>query len=175
MKYAVPRPRSTLPPNSSHEWLLHEDDIIPPSMRPLTRMSFTLNNKIPYDKLVNHFTTINPYLLLFLSELTEIKITIHKPGWDSTTSTTFRKSTDQAAGVVNLSQISGISGNKEERQFHVRRKHEEALPNDAGRPNMNEREVVLAFPFDKNGPLPMSTQHDVFAFLPVCRVGFNVS
>jgi len=152
-----------------------EDDIIPPSMRPLTRMSFTLKNKIPYDELVNHFTTLTPCLLLFLSKLTEIKIVIHKSDWDSTTCTIFRKSSDQATGVVNLSKLSGLSGNKEERQFHVRRKHAEALPNDAARPNMNDCEVVLAFPFDKDGHLRMSTQHDVFAFLPVCRVGFNVS
>jgi hypothetical protein len=153
-----------------------EDDIIPLRERPLTRTTLYLHKRIPYDELVSQFTTIPNTLLLFLSKLREIRIKIHFPDQPSTT-TTFRKS-DERAGVTRLSQLAAGSEIVDEKRYIVTRTVVAELPDDATRIGINECEVVLAFPVDNGRPLVhplVSHQYDVFAFLPVCTAGFNVS
>lgn len=151
-----------------------EDDPIPLRERPLTRMTLTLNDRTPYNELISHFTTLPESLLLFLTKLREIKITIHFPDRGRTTVTTFRK-TDEEAGITRISKLSEASDNAEEWRYHVTKYPVSGLPNDDARPDVSECQVVLAFPVDEHDRPRIFTQHDVFAFLPVCTVGFNVN
>lgn len=154
-----------------------EDDIIPLRERPLTRMTLCLHERIPYDELVSQFTTIPNTLLLFLSKIREISIKIHFPDQRSTT-TRFRRS-DEESGVTRLSKLAGDSEIGDENWYIVTRTTATELPDVATRVGIKECEVVLAFPVD-SGRRPLvyplvSLQYDVFAFLPVCTAGFNVS
>jgi hypothetical protein len=152
-----------------------EDDIIPLRERPLTRITLYLHERIPYDELVSQFMAIPNTLLLFLSKIKEISIKIHSPDQRITT-TTFRKS-DERSGVTRLSKISGDSEVVDER-YIITRTTVADMPVDDTRSGINECEVVLAFPVKNGRPLVyplVSLQYDVFAFLPVCTAGFNVS
>jgi len=151
-----------------------ENEVIPSNQRPLTRMTLTLNNSIPYTELVSHFTDIPESLLLFLSKLEEIRIAIQFPGQDRIVSTTFRKS-HEADGITRLSKLADTRNSPTERRYHITKTLVSGLPNDDARLDINECEVVLAFPIEGDGRPRISTQIDVFAFLPVCTVGFNVS
>ena len=150
------------------------DDPIPLRSRPLTRMTLTLDGNTRYPDLVSDFTAIPNTLLLFLSKIKEIRFKIHYPDQGRTTFSTFRISAE-AQGITCISRHVEGTGSPDEWRYHVMRAPAVELPDDPARPNVSECEVVLAFPVDENGCPRMHTQHDVYAFLPVCTVGFNVS
>jgi hypothetical protein len=150
------------------------DDPISPNERPLTRMTLTLNGDTPYSDLVSDFTAIPEALLLFLTKLKEIRFKINFPDQGRTTINRFRKSVE-ADGTTCISKFEEGSGRSDEWRYHVVRAPVEGLPNDPARPEINECEGVLAFPIDNHGRPRIHTGYDVYAFLPVCTVGFNVS
>ena len=150
------------------------DDPIPLSERPLTRMTLTLDGKTRYPDLVSDFMAIPETLLLFLSTLKEIRFKIHFPDQGRTTVSTFRISAE-AHGITCISRNVGGSDSPDEWRYYVVRAPAVGLPDDPARPNINECEVVLAFPIDEHGYPRMHPQYDVYAFLPVCSVGFNVN
>jgi hypothetical protein len=152
-----------------------EDDIIPRNIRPLTRMTLTLNNKIPYEELLSHFTKVPDTLLLFLSKLKEISIRMHDVDHMVTETITFRKS-EEGSGVTRLSRGLSIDGvdMTDDSRYLITKTPATGLPNDSARPGTNECEVVLAFPIEDGNRRWISGQYDVFAFLPVCTVGFKV-
>lgn len=155
-------------------------DPIPPRERPLTRMTLTLDGNTPYVDLVSDFESIPETLLLFLPKLKEIRFKILYPEEGRTTFNTFRKSAE-ADGVTWISKHGDGSDAPDVWRYYVVIVPVEGLPDDPARPNINECEAVLAFPIDQHGcpRLPsqdrLRTEHDVYAFLPVCTVGFNVS
>lgn len=151
-----------------------EDDIIPPSVRPLTRMTLTLNDRIPYEELLSHFTKIPDTLLLFLSTLKEISIKMHDINHVMTGTVTFRKS-EEESGVTRLSRSSDALNVTDDSRYIITKTLASELPDDSARPGTNECEIVLAFPVEDGNHQWLSGQYDVFAFLPVCAVGFKVS
>lgn len=150
------------------------DNPIPQTERPLTRMTLTLNNSTPYPDLVSDFMAIPDTLLLFLPKLEEIRISIHFPDEGRTTFNTFRRLAE-ADGTTRISKLVEGSDDADEWRYHVVRTEVRGLPDDPARPNINECEAVLAFPIDEHGAPSSRTQQDIYAFLPVCTVGFNVS
>lgn len=150
------------------------DDPIPDADRPLTRMTLTLNGKTPYSDLVSDFMDIPETLLLFLTKLTEIRLKIHTQDQERLALYKFCKSV-QADGVTCISKLEEGPDSPLEWRHHVVKKAVEGLPNDPDRPDINECEVVLAFPIDEDGHPRPHIGYDVYAFLPVCTVGFNVS
>ncbi|KAH8808653.1 hypothetical protein F5884DRAFT_900865 [Xylogone sp. PMI_703] len=147
-----------------------EDDPIPPGNRPLTRMTLTLNTRIPYSELVSHFKNLPNTLLLFLSKLREIRIKIHLPDQERSIVIIHRKSEDEA-GITRLSRL--FQESFDEWRYIVARTSVSELPVDTARPGINECEIVLAFPVDAENHPRISLQYDIFAFLPVSMVGFN--
>jgi hypothetical protein len=137
-------------------------------------MTLTLNNNTPYLHLVSDFTSIPDSLLLFLTKLNEIRIKIDFPDQGSTTFSTFRRSIE-ADGTTRISKLNQGFDNSDEWRYHVFKSDVRGLPVDPARPNINECEAVLAFPIDQRGAPSPRTQQDIYAFLPVCTVGFNVS
>jgi hypothetical protein len=61
-----------------------------------------------------------------------------------------------------------------EARYCITKKAIEHLPIDKARPDIDECEVVLAFPLDEASNPLISTQ-DTFAFLPIRSVGLSVS
>jgi hypothetical protein len=155
-----------------------EDEPIPLSDRPLTRMTLTPIQSIPYNDLLDQFQDIPDTLLLFLSTLKELKIKIHDSD-QKTSVTTFHKLEDSAARMINLVKTVEDLDDPEgkivtEARYYIARKPISNLPADKARLGIDECEVVLAFPLDKASSPLISTQ-DIFAFLPIRSVGFSVS
>ncbi|CZR67410.1 uncharacterized protein PAC_17309 [Phialocephala subalpina] len=148
------------------------NDPIPPNERPLTRMTLTLNGDTPYPDLVSDFTAIPETLLLFLTKLKEIRFKIHFPDQGRTAFNIFRKSAE-ADGTTRISKVEEGSDRPDEWRYHVVRAPVEGLPHEPDRPEITECEGVLAFPVDDHGRPRIHTGYDVYAFLPVCTVGFN--
>jgi hypothetical protein len=161
-----------------------EDDPIPQDQRPLTRKTLTLNDTTDTEYMVDQFGAIPESLLLFLSNLGEIKIRIDLPDEELGGLTTFHKTVDEANGITRISRVSEPAHNVDEWRYRVFKTLATELPNDPARrvsensdDYINESEIVLAFPItpDEEALPRITAQHDVFAFLPVCTVGFNVS
>jgi hypothetical protein len=154
-------------------------DPITPSQRPLTRMKLTLDGKTSYNDLVSDFTAIPNSLLLFLSKLKEISFKVLFPDQARAITTTFGIS-EEGDGIKCITMQKEGSDSPQQWRYLVVRATLLGLPNDPARPGINECEGVLAFPVDAGGsPGTLTrtrtrTEHDIYAFLPVCTVGFNV-
>ncbi|KAF4634009.1 hypothetical protein G7Y89_g4107 [Cudoniella acicularis] len=148
------------------------DEPIPLNERPLTRIILTPND-ISYQELVADFEALHPSLLLFLPKMKEIKVTIHRPDRETTVAI-FSKSEDPATNLTCLTKTSTNEENAEGTDIEILRYYVfktpvSDLPDDEARPERNGCEVVLAFPVnDLDHPLN-TTEHDIFAFLPVGR------
>jgi hypothetical protein len=157
-----------------------EDEVVPSQEWPLTRMTLTPIQGIPYSDLVNEFKDIPGDLLLFLSTLKELKVTIHDSD-QRITITTFQKSEDLEAGLVKLIKTVEDPDSQEgrditETRYRITKRELCNLPVDNARPDIHECEVVLAFPVDTDDTsLPLISPQHVFAFLPIRDFGFNVS
>lgn len=161
-----------------------EDDPIPQHERPLTRKTLTLNDNTSFNDLIDHLQAIPESLLLFLHKLREIKIAIDVPDQELSGVNIFRKSIDNPNGITSISKLSEPAHTVDEWRYRVFKTMATDLPNVPARrvsedsnDYYNESEIVLAFPIaaDEGGLPRIFAQHDVFAFLPVCNVGFNVS
>lgn len=149
------------------------DNPIAANERPLTRMTLTLNGETPYPDLVSDFTALPKTLLLFLSKLKEISFKVYSPDQDGTIITTFGISAE-ADGITCITMDTEGSGVPQQWRYHVVRASVLSLPNDPARPGINQCEAVLAFPTEADGSPGIRTHYDIYAFLPVCTVGFNV-
>lgn len=146
---------------------------IEPSQRPLTRMKLTLDGKTSYDALVADFTANLNNLLLFLSNLKDISFEIFYPDQARTITTTYGISEEDGTKCITMRSRALVA--PREWRYLVVRTPLLGLPSDPARPGTNECEGVLAFPVAADGSPGTRTEHDIYAFLPVCTVGFNVS
>jgi hypothetical protein len=62
-----------------------------------------------------------------------------------------------------------------EDQYYIETRPMSGLPVDNARPDIDECEVVLAFPLEPQSSSPLIEMQNVFAFLPIRKVGFSVS
>ncbi len=141
-------------------------------------MTLTPIQSITYAELLAQFEDIPDNLLLFLSTLKELKIKIHHSD-HKTTVTTFCKSEDLTAGTTNLIKTVETLQDPEEKivqetHYHIVKQQLSDLPADNARPDIDECEVVLAFPIDEDSK-PLISRQEVFAFLPIRSYGFSVS
>ncbi|KAF8859481.1 hypothetical protein BDZ45DRAFT_673240 [Acephala macrosclerotiorum] len=148
------------------------DHPIASGQRPLTRMKLTLDGRTSYNALVSDFTAIPKTLLLFLSKLKEISFKVYFPDQARTITTTFGISEEEDR-IKCITMQDDASDSPQQWLYHVVRAPLLGLPNDPARPGINECEGVLAFPVDANGSPGARMEHDIYAFLPVCTVGFN--
>jgi hypothetical protein len=151
-----------------------ENHPISPSERPLTRMTLTLNGETRYSALSSDFEAIPNALLLFLSKLKQIRIKFHPPDEVRSLARTFRISTEPD-GIKCITLNVSESNDPIRWLYIVRKTLLLGLPNIPARLGINRCETVLAFPIDEQGFPSTRTGHDIYAFLPVCTVGFNVS
>ncbi|TVY15155.1 hypothetical protein LARI1_G006424 [Lachnellula arida] len=136
-------------------------------------MKLTLDGRTSYNALVSDFTAIPKTLLLFLSKLKEISFKVHFQA--TTITTTFGIEEEHRIKCITM-QNEALDSPQHWR-YLVSRAPLLALPNDPARPGINECEGVLAFPVDAGGSprtrARRRPEHDIYAFLPVCTVGFN--
>ena len=153
-----------------------EDEVIALEDRPLTRMTLTLLQSLPHNYLVTQFQSIPDDLLLFLSTLKKLEIKIRHTD-QRIQVTTFKKSENLTTNMTSLMKTVEDPNEQEtrnsfENQYYTTKRQVSGLPVDDARLDVDECEVVLAFPLESSRPL-ISAQN-VFAFLPVRDFGFSV-
>jgi hypothetical protein len=147
---------------------------IPPEDWPLTKMILTLKEEILYDDLISDFEAIPKEILLFLSKLKEISFKIYSLELERTVTTTFGISTGGDEICIITKRVEQSSSPQIWR-YIVRKSQALQLPSHPARLGINQCDTVLAFPIQVDGSPGAHTQYDIYAFLPVCSVGFNVS
>lgn len=148
----------------------HED--LPANVR--TRFTLTLNRHSSFGDRVNEFQNLPDTLLLFLTKLQRIVIGIKMGDWLSETVYEYSYDVSPRIGTLCKRESIGNLSSATSRSYYMERKTVGGLPPDQARPHIREAEVVLAFPIDEHKN-PVIEQQHVFAYLPMRRVGFNVS
>jgi len=148
----------------------HED--LPANVR--TRFTLTLNQHSSFGDRVNEFQNLPDTLLLFLTKLQRIVIGVNKG--DGVSETVYKYNYDALPRIGSLCKRESIGNSLSatSRSYYMERKTIKGLPPNQARPRISEAEVVLAFPIDEDKN-PVIEQQHVFAYLPMRRVGFNVS
>ena len=152
---------------------LDEFEELPSGIR--SRITLILSPFSDYAGLVKDFEGLPDSLLIFLSKLKSITINVMNASNELVSKTiyAYNYSSDNHRGT--LTKRRSIEGKDIQiaQYFHITKRTLTKLPTDAARPMTDKAEVVLAFPLDEKS-LPIIEQQNVFAFLPVRKVGFNV-
>lgn len=151
-------------------------------------MALTLHDSLDFGELVNDFLELPDTLILFLKKIKNININISYPdGHSSELGYSFQHSAQGELGkltILSKGRQSVASSQETIRTYHITRRLVTNLPAENARRFRNpsgacplfidKAEVALAFPIDDES-MPIIEQQWVFAFLPLRRVGFNVS
>jgi hypothetical protein len=128
--------------------------------------------------LVTQFEDIPDDLLLFLSNIKNLAVKIHYPD-ERVTVTTFHKSVDSITRTTSLIKTTEDPDHPEpdvkKVGYYITTRPMSGLPVDNARPDIDECEIVLAFPLEPQSSSPLIGMQNVFAFLPIRKVGFSVS
>jgi hypothetical protein len=77
--------------------------------------------------------------------------------------------------TVTLEDFSRIGRGDTTTKYLIMRRIETSLPPEERRPNVEETEIVLAFPVDKSMRPLLQHSQQTYAYLPIGDYGFNVS
>lgn len=172
-------------------WFESEDEFQGPG----TRISLYFHdNGTPVDlkerrgEVINQLKELQGEALLFVNKLRRINIAVFESGEDKIWSKSMALSDSPnfpQGSELRTSKFDATSGTDSEmvRQFHVTKYDVTELSRNENRSYSETEEdlalystsqVVLAFPLDENDK-PITEIQDVFAFMPVRKIGFNVS
>jgi hypothetical protein len=152
------------PENQEHEEL--PEDVY-------TRMTLRLADPTKFERRVTDLLELPETLLLFLEKLVGITIRIQRPNQPlSEIAYSYHEYEDP---IVELTKVCGPAGDRQETTslYHIARRQLRNLPADDTQKRTDKAEVVLAFPVDSNS-VPVIEPQQVFAYLPLRKVGFNV-
>lgn len=148
---------------------MNEDPLdVPNGVR--TRMILYLLEQCDRAKLYNEFASLPDTLLLFLKKLKQLSIKISLPGYSQVEQMYSLSSKDNRVSICKRIVNSKSSSTQD---YRIIRHQVTNMPNDHARKGINEAEVVLAFPLDRDDVPVLENQH-VFAFLPLRKLGFKV-
>ncbi|KAI5865504.1 hypothetical protein GGS23DRAFT_559520 [Durotheca rogersii] len=158
--------------------------------QPLTRTTLYLhesngtgNNDTQRQSILHQLHTLQPAMLLFLNKLKSIHVHIHDQDGEGTSSFILSKD----APIINKADLSKVYIDGDGKTTHTNQAYRVVrgiarnLPRNENREYTTQEErskaygdapVVLAFPLTNTGQ-PVIEPQEVFAFLPVRRVGFN--
>jgi len=138
---------------------------VPADRRGWTGITLEFGPNKPFDDLKTELVEIRDYILLFLPNLSILKINV-----DGSPFTIERAVTDTR--VLLKTTIDTCTTSK----IFLRTAKIVRVPvPDPRREGQVETEVVLAFPLQDDGHPDFSIQANIHAFLPLRRVGFKVS
>uniref|UniRef100_A0A8H7N5K6 Uncharacterized protein n=1 Tax=Bionectria ochroleuca TaxID=29856 RepID=A0A8H7N5K6_BIOOC len=170
-------------------WFEPEDEFQGPG----TRISLYFHdNGTPADlkerrgEVINQLKELQGEALLFVNKLRRINIAVFESGEDKIWSKSMALSDSPnfpQGSELRTSKFDATSGTDSEmvRQFHVTKYDATELSRNENRSYSETEEdlalystsqVVLAFPLDENDE-PITEIQDVFAFMPVRKIGFN--
>ncbi|KAF2808268.1 uncharacterized protein BDZ99DRAFT_50741 [Mytilinidion resinicola] len=150
---------------------MNEDYLdVPDGVR--TRITLHLLASCDTAALRKEFLGLPDTLLLFLKKLKRLSIHITSGGF-SETERTYSLSSSENRVSLHTSHKAPFSGLvSSTKDYWISRRHVTNMPSDRDRKNINEAEVILAFPLDGNDHPVIETQH-AFAFLPMRKVGYK--
>lgn len=158
---------------------------------PLTRTTLFLLDEGVHEatqrqNIVDQFNQLQPAMLLFLNKLKQIRIRFYGDDEHSVSSSvTLSISHPQEADrpILEKTQTNNGVSLYTRQKYHVTKGIAKGLPRNENREYTPQEEesrafatgsVTLAFPLSEDD-IPIIEPQDVFAFLPVRNVGFNVS
>ena len=141
-----------------------------------TRITLTLARSTDLARLVKDFEDLPDSLLIFLNKLNKLSINVMNCNSKliSDAEYFYTYSDPDRKGLLVKMWSSNGKSNSLIQDFHITKRFLDNLPKDPARPNTNRVEVVLAFPLDYSGSIPVIEQQYVYAFLPVRKAGFSV-
>jgi hypothetical protein len=134
-----------------------------------TRIILHLLEDCDRGKLYREFTNLPDTLLLFLNTLTALKIRIRISGHPEV------HNDYEISALGSRVRIDKTMDNLDiaTQNYWITRLLATDMPTDNARRNINEAEVVLAFPLDADD-VPVIEDQQVFAFFPLRRIGYKV-
>jgi hypothetical protein len=178
----------------SPEW--HPAEVLPEHM---TRMTFILHDDGDGDgdirtaqrkSIADEFGQLQPSMMLFLKNIKRIEVRFFDKAKRETKSSVMTRSECDRPNHAVLETVrtsDGSNGKKEAVRsrfnYHLtqgkatglaRNENRTYSPDEEASQAYSTAEIVLAFPLDDNS-VPVDQPQNIFAFLPMRHVGFNVS
>ena len=135
-----------------------------------TRIIMLLLEDCDRAKLYREFTDLPDTLLLFLKKLKMFEVKISLPGYPEVDNIYSLSSSEN--GVRIHKTLANLDSTVQ--YYWITRQRVKNMPNDRARKNINEAEIILAFPLDVD-ETPVLEDQLVFAFLPLRKAGYKVS
>lgn len=138
-----------------------------------THLLLELNGEPEFRSIVKELHMLKPQMLIFLRKIR--KLIVHTPERDVQFEIqTVTKDEDlDGEETATLTTTSLGNGKTTKDKYLIVRRLVHALAKDDRRKNVEETEVVLAFPLEKGQPRLQA--QDTYAYLPINKYGFNVS
>ncbi|KAH8800361.1 hypothetical protein F5884DRAFT_891279 [Xylogone sp. PMI_703] len=138
-----------------------------------TRITLHLLASCDRASLRKEFLELPDTLLLFLKKLKQLSIHITSSKGFPETERTYSLSSSGNRVSLHTSCRTPFGGSvSSTKDYWISRRHVTNMPSDSARKNINEAEVILAFPLDGNDHPVIETQY-AFAFLPMRKVGYK--
>lgn len=178
----------------SPEW--HPAEALP---EPMTRMTFMLHDngdgpiRAAQRKNIEHeFEQLQPSMMLFLKNIRRIQVRFSDNDGKETKSSVMTRSECNHPNRAVLEKVYAEAGNaggtarqitSSKSNYHLTKGKATGLAKNENRTYSaaeeasraySTAEIVLAFPLDENS-VPIDQPQNIFAFLPMRHVGFNVS
>jgi hypothetical protein len=141
---------------------------VPQAVR--TRIILFLLEQCDRTKLYREFTSLPGTLLLFLKKLKTFSVKISIPGHPEVDNVYSLSSSKN--GVKIHKTLANLDSTVQ--SYWITRQRAKHMPDDSARKNINEAEIILAFPLDPD-ETPVVADQLVFAFLPLRKAGYKVS
>lgn len=166
-------------------WHDAENDLMP---NHVTRVTLFLHDSISADNMkttLRQFQEIESTFLLFMKNLKKVYVTMYDENDEQRTFTTYSMSRQSSnLHVVDLKTEILKNGALEEysKHYHLTRgiandlsmsENRKYTKDEISRKAYQMAEVVLAFPLDAKS-IPIIQPQDLFAFLPIRKIGFSV-
>ncbi|ESZ98908.1 hypothetical protein SBOR_0766 [Sclerotinia borealis F-4128] len=127
------------------------------------------------EALYQDLLTLPNTLLLFLKNLQQLTVKFEVPDKDIQKVQFYLSSNNKGRfhNIVEIkTAVTGMKSSITPKSFWVKKHRAVNLPVDSARRDIYEAEVVLAFPIDEHD-VPVIENQDVFAFLPLRKVGYK--
>ena len=146
-----------------------------PTQEPQTQMLLELKSESEFISIKEDLQKLDLEILIFLHKIT--KLVIHTP--DEHFQFEIQRAIEDRSldkkETATLTRTSLRNDMTTNRKYMIVRHLETSLPREDRRPNVNQTEIVLAFPIDQNmRPISTWSQY-TYAYLPIDDYGFNVS
>jgi hypothetical protein len=150
-------------------------EILKDNTVPRTRILLDLRGKSEFQNISDELRKLEPQILIFLRKMCQMCICT--PDRESVFSVEKVSEDGDFDGreTVTLEDFSLLGLGDTTTKYLIMRRIETSLPPEERRANVEETEIVLAFPVDKSMRPLLQQSQQTYAYLPIGDYGFNVS